>query len=103
MSSDWRRRNKCCMPTDGSKLHLVVLMAIDAGDRSGDRGVLVDKYGWQWVFYINVPFFIVGMLMVSACVHDPPYLKARRIRFPRNPRCRGQCQPRNPRCACRVA
>jgi MFS transporter, DHA2 family, multidrug resistance protein len=38
-------------------------------------GWLVDKYGWQWVFYINVPFCIVGMLMVSAFVHDPPYLK----------------------------
>ena len=38
-------------------------------------GWLVDKYGWQWVFYINVPFCIVGILMVSAFVHDPPYLK----------------------------
>lgn len=38
-------------------------------------GWLVDKYGWQWVFYINVPFCILGMLMVSAFVHDPPYLK----------------------------
>ena len=35
----------------------------------------MDKYGWEWVFYINVPFCIVGMLMVSAFVHDPPYLK----------------------------
>jgi len=38
-------------------------------------GWLVDNYGWQWVFYINVPFCIVGFLMVSAFVHDPPYLK----------------------------
>lgn len=38
-------------------------------------GWLVDQYGWQWVFYINVPFCVVGMLMVSAFVHDPPYLK----------------------------
>ncbi len=38
-------------------------------------GWLVDKYGWQWVFYINVPFCILGMLMVSWFVHDPPYLK----------------------------
>jgi len=38
-------------------------------------GYLVDKYGWEWVFYINVPFCIVGMLMVSTFVHDPPYLK----------------------------
>jgi MFS transporter, DHA2 family, multidrug resistance protein len=38
-------------------------------------GYLVDKYGWQWVFYVNVPFCIVGMLMVAAFVFDPPYLK----------------------------
>jgi DHA2 family multidrug resistance protein len=38
-------------------------------------GWLVDNFGWQWVFYINVPFCIVGLTMVSAFVHDPPYLK----------------------------
>jgi DHA2 family multidrug resistance protein len=38
-------------------------------------GWLVDNYGWQWVFYINVPFCIAGVIMVSAFVHDPPYLK----------------------------
>jgi MFS transporter, DHA2 family, multidrug resistance protein len=38
-------------------------------------GWLVDNYGWQWVFYINVPFCIVGLMMVSAFVHDPQYLK----------------------------
>jgi MFS transporter, DHA2 family, multidrug resistance protein len=38
-------------------------------------GWLVDNYGWQWVFYINVPFCIAGILMVAAFVHDPPYLK----------------------------
>jgi MFS transporter, DHA2 family, multidrug resistance protein len=38
-------------------------------------GWLVDNYGWQWVFYINVPFCIVGLMMVSAFVNDPPYLK----------------------------
>src|SRR5579872_3234004 len=38
-------------------------------------GWLVDHYGWQWVFYVNVPFCIAGILMVSAFVHDPPYLK----------------------------
>ena len=38
-------------------------------------GWLVDHYGWRWVFYINVPFCIAGVMMVSAFVHDPPYLK----------------------------
>jgi DHA2 family multidrug resistance protein len=35
-------------------------------------GWLVDHYGWRWVFYINVPFCIAGLAMVSAFVHDPP-------------------------------
>lgn len=38
-------------------------------------GWLVDNYGWQWVFYINVPFCIIGLIMVTTFVHDPPYLK----------------------------
>ncbi|MGD8329921.1 MAG: DHA2 family efflux MFS transporter permease subunit [Acidobacteriota bacterium] len=38
-------------------------------------GWLTDQYGWPWIFYINVPFSIVGMLMVSAFVQDPPYLR----------------------------
>lgn len=38
-------------------------------------GWLTDNYGWPWVFYINIPVSIVGMLMVSAFVEDPPYLR----------------------------
>ncbi|MGH7908052.1 MAG: DHA2 family efflux MFS transporter permease subunit [Candidatus Binataceae bacterium] len=38
-------------------------------------GWLIDRFGWRWVFYINVPFSIVGLLMVAAFVTDPPYLK----------------------------
>src|SRR5712692_2225935 len=37
-------------------------------------GWLTDNYGWPWVFYINIPVSIVGILMVSAFVEDPPYL-----------------------------
>jgi MFS transporter, DHA2 family, multidrug resistance protein len=38
-------------------------------------GWLVDSWGWRWIFYINLPFAIAGILMVSAFVQDPPYLK----------------------------
>jgi len=37
-------------------------------------GWLTDRYGWPWIFYINVPFAIAGILMVSIFLHDPPYL-----------------------------
>ena len=38
-------------------------------------GWLTDQYGWPWIFYINVPVSIVGMLMVVSFVHDPHYLR----------------------------
>ncbi|MFC1491548.1 DHA2 family efflux MFS transporter permease subunit [Nitrospinota bacterium] len=38
-------------------------------------GWLTEEYGWPWIFYINVPFAAVAMLMVSIYVKDPPYLK----------------------------
>ncbi|MGA2412132.1 MAG: MFS transporter, partial [Candidatus Binataceae bacterium] len=27
-------------------------------------GLLVDRWGWRWIFYINVPFAMIGILMV---------------------------------------
>src|SRR6266498_1267280 len=38
-------------------------------------GWLTDNYGWPWVFYINIPVSIVGLVLVSAFVEDPPYLR----------------------------
>jgi DHA2 family multidrug resistance protein len=38
-------------------------------------GWLTDHFGWPWIFYINVPVSIAGIFMVSAFVHDPPYLR----------------------------
>jgi DHA2 family multidrug resistance protein len=50
-----------------------VMLAPAAGPVVG--GWLVDNYGWRWIFYINLPFCVAGLLMVTAFVHDPPYLK----------------------------
>ncbi|HUJ09278.1 MAG TPA: DHA2 family efflux MFS transporter permease subunit [Verrucomicrobiae bacterium] len=38
-------------------------------------GWLTDHYGWPWIFFINVPVSVIGMLMVMAFVHDPHYLR----------------------------
>ncbi|MGH7985088.1 MAG: DHA2 family efflux MFS transporter permease subunit [Candidatus Binataceae bacterium] len=38
-------------------------------------GWLIENWGWRWIFYINVPFAIAAILMVSAFVQDPPYLQ----------------------------
>jgi MFS transporter, DHA2 family, multidrug resistance protein len=50
-----------------------VILAPALGPTLG--GWLVDNLSWQWVFYINLPIGVVALLMVSAFVHDPPYLK----------------------------
>ncbi len=38
-------------------------------------GWLTDNFGWPWIFYINIPISIVGILMVWTFIHDPDYLK----------------------------
>lgn len=38
-------------------------------------GWLTDHYGWPWIFFINVPVCVVGIVLVALFVHDPPYLK----------------------------
>jgi DHA2 family multidrug resistance protein len=38
-------------------------------------GWLTDRYGWPWIFYINIPVSIAGILMVTSFVHDPQYLR----------------------------
>ncbi len=41
-------------------------------------GWITMHWSWRWIFYINVPTGIVGVLMVQAFVHDPPYLRKQR-------------------------
>jgi DHA2 family multidrug resistance protein len=47
-------------------------------------GYLTDNFGWEWIFYINVPIGILGVFLVSIIVKDPPYLRRglRRIDWP---------------------
>ncbi len=38
-------------------------------------GAITDNYTWRWIFYINVPIGILALLMISAFVEDPPYIR----------------------------
>jgi DHA2 family multidrug resistance protein len=38
-------------------------------------GWLTDHYGWPWIFYINIPACLIGMLLIWLFIHDPPYLR----------------------------
>ena len=38
-------------------------------------GWLTDRWGWPWIFYINVPVCALGMFLTARYVFDPDYLK----------------------------
>ncbi|MDH3600276.1 MAG: DHA2 family efflux MFS transporter permease subunit, partial [Candidatus Tectomicrobia bacterium] len=38
-------------------------------------GWLTDQYGWPWIFYINLPLGIVGLLLATVVLTDPPQLR----------------------------
>nr|WP_321984327.1 DHA2 family efflux MFS transporter permease subunit [uncultured Lichenicoccus sp.] len=40
-------------------------------------GYITDNASWRWVFFINVPIGIGGLLAVAALVEDPPWAKKR--------------------------
>ena len=40
-------------------------------------GWITDNFSWRWIFLINVPVGILSLLLTSALIKDPPYLKRR--------------------------
>src|SRR5579862_3849657 len=39
-------------------------------------GFIVDQYSWPWIFYINLPVGIIGILMTLRNVHEPEDVRA---------------------------
>lgn len=48
-------------------------------------GYITDNYGWQWIFYVNVPVGIVAFFFCRAVVTDPAYLKEQTASARRSP------------------
>jgi MFS transporter, DHA2 family, multidrug resistance protein len=38
-------------------------------------GWLTTDYSWRWVFFINIPVSVAGLILVQMFVFDPPYLR----------------------------
>ena len=50
-----------------------IMMAPILGPTLG--GWVVDSWSWRWIFYINLPIGMLGFVMASMFLFDPPYLK----------------------------
>ena len=37
-------------------------------------GWITDNFSWRWIFFINIPFGILSLVLTSSLIHDPPYL-----------------------------
>lgn len=44
-------------------------------------GWITDNMNWRWIFYINIPIGILAVVMASAFIFDPPYLKRVRMQI----------------------
>jgi DHA2 family multidrug resistance protein len=38
-------------------------------------GWLTTDHSWRWIFFINVPVCIVGLILLETFIHDPPYIQ----------------------------
>jgi DHA2 family multidrug resistance protein len=56
----------------------VFAMAVMIGPALGPSlgGWIVDNWSWPWIFYINLPVGVLGILMVTRFVHEPEDIRA---------------------------
>ncbi len=62
---------------------IAALLAPVVGPTLG--GYITDNYGWRWIFYLNVPVGLLALIMCSAVVTDPEYLRAARTTLRQHP------------------
>jgi MFS transporter, DHA2 family, multidrug resistance protein len=44
-------------------------------------GYITDNYGWEWIFYLNVPVGLLALFLCHWVVTDPDYLKSLRAKL----------------------
>ncbi len=57
---------------------MIVLLGPAIGPTLG--GWLTDNFSWPWIFFVNVPIGIMGLIMGAQFVVDPPYMRAQGLR-----------------------
>ncbi len=55
---------------------MAVVVAPALGPTIG--GWITDNYSWRWIFFMNIPFGVLSVLLTSLLVSDPPWLKSKR-------------------------
>jgi MFS transporter, DHA2 family, multidrug resistance protein len=65
-------------PKEQGMAMAVVGVAILIGPAAGPTlgGWIVDNWSWPWIFYINLPIGILGILMTERNVHEPEDIRA---------------------------
>ena len=53
---------------------MAVVVAPALGPTIG--GWITDNYSWRWIFFMNIPFGILSVLLTSLLVSDPPWLRS---------------------------
>lgn len=51
----------------------VVLFGPAVGPTVG--GYITDNYNWPWIFFINLPIGVIGLLVAMRYLYDPPYMR----------------------------
>ncbi|MDQ2844674.1 MAG: DHA2 family efflux MFS transporter permease subunit, partial [Acidobacteriota bacterium] len=55
---------------------MAVVLAPAIGPTLG--GWITDHYSWRWIFYVNIPFGILSLVLTQFMVKDPPWLEKSR-------------------------
>ena len=55
---------------------MAVVVAPALGPTIG--GWITDNYSWRWIFFMNIPFGVLSVLLTSLLVSDPPWLKGKK-------------------------